>query len=260
MRGGLVPREQQQEHHRHHLAAADLSAFLFNAHKLRDKPFAAILAHSIQVALQIALHGEHVRNEAQEADSACQAREAAGPGRKLRPVGKRQAEELANHRKRQLPRVAVDEVGRASRCEQFACKLVSDRVDARLHVEDGATAEGLVDNIPQPPVIRLVHRQHVVGEGAQDARHPPSESGDDAIVAPQGERFAVLQDPIGQVLRCRRPHLSDNRELHLDHRACRSQLRDRGGGIAKIALTRKVCAHASSLHLPTASASGRCRG
>jgi hypothetical protein len=119
-------------------------------------------------------------------------------------------------------------------------------VDARLHVEDCATAEGLVDNIPQPPMIRLVHRQHVVGERAQDAWHPPPEAGDDAIVSAQGKRFVVLQDPIGEILCCRRPYLTDNRELHLDHRACRSQLLDRGSGIAKIALTREVCAHASS--------------
>jgi hypothetical protein len=189
------------------------------------------------VALQIALHGEHIRNKAQEADSARETREAARPGGKFRPVGKRQAEKLANHRKRQLARVAVYEVGRASRCEQFVGQLVSDRVDARLHLEHGATAERLVDNVPQSPVIRLVHRQHVVGERAQDARHPPSESGDDAIVAPEGESFAVLQDPIGQVLcRCR-PYLPDDRELHLYYRACRSQLLDRGSGIAKIALT-----------------------
>jgi hypothetical protein len=44
-----------------------------------------------------------------------------------------------------------------------------------LHFEDGPAAEGLVDNIPQPSVIRLVHRQHIVGERAQGARHPPLE-------------------------------------------------------------------------------------
>jgi hypothetical protein len=105
-------------------------------------------------------------------------------------------------------------------------------------------------------VIRLVHRQHIVGERAQDARHPPLESGDAAIVPAQGERLAVLQYPIGQILCCRRPNLPDNREPHFDHWACRSQLLDLGGGIAKIVLTGKVSAHDWSLHVPRASCSG----
>ena len=80
--------------------------------------------------------------------------------------------------KRQLSRVAVDEVGRAALCEQFRGELLGDREDVRLHVEDGATAKGFVYNAPQTSVIRLVHRQHMVDERAQDTRHPPLESGD----------------------------------------------------------------------------------
>src|SRR5262245_33040405 len=37
MRGRFMPREQEQKEHRHHLVAADLPAFLFNAHKLGDE-------------------------------------------------------------------------------------------------------------------------------------------------------------------------------------------------------------------------------
>ena len=179
----------------------------------------------------------------EEADGAGEAREAARPGRELRPVGKRQAEKLADHRKRQLSRIAVDEVGRTSLREQLVGQLVGDREDARLHLEDGPTAEGFIDNIAQPPVIRLVHRQHIVGERAQDARHPPPEPGDAAVVPAQGEGLAVFQDAIGQILRRRRPDLSDDREPHLDHLPRRSQPLDLGGGIAKIVLTGKVCTH-----------------
>ena len=75
---------------------------------------------------------------------------------------------------RQHSRIALDEVGRASVREQLAGKLVGDGANVRLHVEDRAAAEGLVDDLAQARVVRLVHGQHVVGERAR--RMPASTS------------------------------------------------------------------------------------
>jgi len=51
----------------------------------------------------------------------------------------------------------LDEVGGYALREQSVGELVGDGEDARLHLEDGATAEGFVNNVAQPPVIRFVH-------------------------------------------------------------------------------------------------------
>src|SRR5262249_16893816 len=103
-----VPREQQQEEHRHHLVAADLSSLLFDAHEFGDEALAAIFAHGVQLSLHIAPHREQIWDHAQEADGAREAREAVCPSGELWPVGKWQAKKLANHRERQLSRVAAD--------------------------------------------------------------------------------------------------------------------------------------------------------
>src|SRR6516165_765974 len=249
MRGGFMRREQQQEDHRHHFLALDLSALLFDPHKFSDETVTTILPRCFDLFLQIALHCEDIRDPAEEADDAPDARDAAGPGGELGPVGKRQAEQFADHRKRQLSRVAVDEVGRAALCEQFRGELLGDREDVRLHVEDGATAKGFVYNAPQTSVIRLVHRQHMVDERAQDARHPPWESGDAAIVPADGESLGVLQHSVGQILCRRGPNFPDDREPHLDHLPCRSEPLNLSNGIAKIALAGKIHAQVWSLQV-----------
>src|SRR5262249_25159373 len=158
MRGGFVPREQQQEDHRHHLVAADLTAVLLDAHQLGNQPLAATFARDLQLLLQVAPHRvkthDNLRNHADEPDGAGEAREATGPGRELGPVGKRQAEQLADHRERQLARVALDEVGGYVLRGQSVARRVGDGEDARLHLEDGATAEGCIDDIPQTPLVR----------------------------------------------------------------------------------------------------------
>jgi len=76
-------------------------------------------------------------------------------------------------------------------------------MDARLDLENGATAESFVDDIPQSAMIRFVHREHICRKRADDGRHPPPESDDVAIVPAQGERLAIRQDALGQFL-CRR--------------------------------------------------------
>ena len=85
---------------------------------------------------------------------------------------------LADDRERQHSRVALDEIGRASVREQLAGEIVGDGANARLHVENRAAAERLVDDLAQARVIRLVHGQHVVGERADEGRHPPAQAGD----------------------------------------------------------------------------------
>src|SRR6266403_1193769 len=59
--------------------------------------------------------------------------------------------------------------------------------------------------------------------------HCPAATGRRSI-----EGFAVFQDPIGEILRGRRPNLADDREPHVNDRTCRSQFFDFRGGIAEI--------------------------
>jgi len=109
--------------------------------------------------------------------------------------------------KRQFAREAFDEIGWTSFGKQFIGERVADGLDMRLHVEHGAAAEGFVDDVAQPFVIGLVHRQHAVGERPHNARHPPLQSGDVAVLPADGERIGVLQDLIGERLRGTWPRL-----------------------------------------------------
>jgi hypothetical protein len=152
-------------------------------------------------------------------------------------------------------RAAVDQIGRTSLRKQLAGEFVGDSENPRFHFKNRPAAEGFIDNIAQPSMIRFVLRQHMVGQRPHHAGHPPLQSGDAADTGPNGERFAVLQDPIGQILRGRGPDLPDHRELHLDHGTSGPQLLDLSGGIAKVRLADKVGAHDSSLQLQATSVS-----
>src|SRR5262245_32613258 len=68
----------------------------------------------LKALFQIALHGHEARRHAQKVQDGGGGHRAACPGHELWPVGERQAEQLANHRKGQHSRVSGDEVGRTS--------------------------------------------------------------------------------------------------------------------------------------------------
>jgi hypothetical protein len=157
-----------------------------------------------------------------------------GPCREFRPVGRRQSQQLRDHRQRQFSRIALDEIGGAALGKQLVGELVAQRLNMRLHFEHGAAAKRLVDDVAQPPVIGLVHRQHAVGQRANDARHPPLQSRDIAIVLANGEGGGVLQHLIGQRLRRGRPDFANDREPYFHHRTSGAKFCDRGCGIAKI--------------------------
>ncbi len=176
-----------------------------------------------------------------KSERAGKAGEAAGPFSEFRPVGQRQSEQLADHRERQFARIAFDQIGGAAFRKQLIGEFVADRLNMRLHVEHRATAKRLVDDVAQPLVIGIVHRQHAVGQRTYDPRHPPLQSRDVAIVLANGEGGGVLQHLIGQRLRRGRPDLADDREAHFHHRTRGAKLCDRGGGIAKIVRAGEVC-------------------
>jgi hypothetical protein len=68
------------------------------------------------------------------------------------------------------------------------------KYDENLTWRTRATAKRFVDHIAQPSVIRLVHRQHMVDEGPQDARYPPLESL--TRFRPQAHRVSAWEFPI----------------------------------------------------------------
>ena len=91
---------------------------------------------------------------------------AVRPGDKSRPVGAWQTEQLADDRQRQLPRIALNQVGWTSLSEQLGRKLIGNCENSRLHVENGAATKGFVDNTAQTRMVWLVHGQHADGERA----------------------------------------------------------------------------------------------
>lgn len=115
----------------------------------------------------------------------------------LRPVGERQPKKLADHRKRQPSRIAVDEISGASVGKQLIGQFASDRQNARLRFKHGLPTKRFVDDASQAGVIRLIGRQNVVGNRAHDLRHPPLKSDDVAAVPAQSECLAVSQHLVG---------------------------------------------------------------
>jgi hypothetical protein len=206
------PGAQQQKDHRHHFVGADASAFHFNAHELGYQTVPSVLAGEPQTLLQIAFHLRKAPHHAQEADDAGDPRDPVRPSDEFRSVGRRQAEQLADDRQRQHSRISLDQVGRTFIREQPAGKIVGDGTNARLHVEDGAAAEGLVDDSAQTRVVRLVHGQHTVGERTDECRHPPAQPGRAAALLSQCECLAVLENAGRRVVCRRNPDLADDRE------------------------------------------------
>jgi hypothetical protein len=199
-----------------------------------------MLAGEPQALLQVVFHLRKSPDHAQEADDAGEPRDRVRPSDEFRPVGRRQAKQLADDRQRQHSRISLDEVGRASIREQLASKIVGDGTNMRLHIEDRAAAEGFVDDPPQASVIRLVHGQHVVGERADERRHPPPQPGNAAALPSQCECLAVLQHA-GRRLVCRRdPDLANDREPGRDDRSESPQPFDAAGRIPEKRLIRKI--------------------
>ena len=100
----------------------------------------------------------------EEADHAGEAGEAVRPGDEPGPVGAWQTEQLADDRQRQLPRIALNQVGWTSLSEQLRRKLVGNCENSRFHVENGAATKGFVDDAAQTRMVWLVHGQHADGE------------------------------------------------------------------------------------------------
>lgn len=133
------------------------------------------------------------------------------PGQEFRPVSERQAEQLADDGKRQLSRITLDQVSWDSVRKKFAGELVSDRQNSRLHLKDRTAAKCFVDDSPQPVVVRFIHRQHVVGERADDTGHPPREP-EAATFLAQSKGLTVFQHAARRLVGRRDPHLPDDRK------------------------------------------------
>lgn len=154
--------------------------------------------------------------------------------------GKWQAEQFANHRKRQGSCISSDEIGRTSLDKKLTGELAGDSADAGRHIEDRSATKRFLDDPAQPTVIRLVDGQHIFGKDAKYARHPPAYSGDGAIILAQSEYAIVLEHARGHLLCGGRPNLADHRQLDLDDRSGRPQSLERRGGVTKEVLADEV--------------------
>src|SRR5215211_3832485 len=168
-----------------------MPAFLLDAHQFCDQTAAATVASGLQASLQITFHRPNACNHAQETNHTGEPGEAVRSGDETGPVGAWQTEQLADDRERQLPRITLDEVGRASVSEKLGCKLICNCENSRFHVENGAPTKGLVDDTAQPCVVRLVHGQHADRERSYPPWHPPAQTGNCAV-PPHRERLAVF--------------------------------------------------------------------
>jgi len=126
--------------------------------------------------------------------------------------------------------VEVERVGEA----------VGDDANVRLHVEHGAAAERRVDDVAQPCMVRLVHRQHVVGDRSDQSRHPPRQSGRRPAFLAQRKRRAVLQHPCRRLIGRGDPHATYDRKFCCDGRTDRAELVNTGLRIAKESLAGEI--------------------
>src|SRR6516164_10157393 len=147
----------------------------------------------LQTLFQVAFDRGQSWDHAQEDEGVGSARCASRPGHEFWSVSKRQAEQLANYRKRQDSRVSGDEIGWTSLLKKIAGKLVGDGTDARLHVEDRSATKRFLHDAAEPSVIWLVHAEHALGECPKYIWHPPSKPGHGAIVLTQSEYPFVFQ-------------------------------------------------------------------
>jgi hypothetical protein len=67
-------------------------------------------------------------------------------------------------------------IGGASVGKERIGQFASQCHDAGLHLEHGSPAKHFVDDHPQTGVVRLVGRQHVIGDRPHDSRHPPAKA------------------------------------------------------------------------------------
>ena len=112
MRGGFRSGAQQQKEHRDHFVGADAPTFHLNAHEIGYQPLSSMLAREPKSLLEVAFYPPKAAYHAQDAGRAGEPRHRVGPGDEFRPVGRRQAEQLADDRERQDSGIALDEIGR----------------------------------------------------------------------------------------------------------------------------------------------------
>ena len=219
-----------------------LSAFLLDPHDLGDQA----LRHHAR---------ERSRGAARDSASAASmfgisARKPSAPVKRVKPaaqadefwpVGERQPEQFADHRQRQLARIALDEVGRASVRKQFIGEFVAEGAEyaapcrARRGGETPRRRCRATACDPARPSTACCWTSVRTMPGIHQ-RSPATVPSSLRMVKVVG----VLQHLIGERLRRRGPDLADDREVHFHDRPRGTKLLDRGGGIAKVVLTGEV--------------------
>jgi hypothetical protein len=154
----------------------------------------------------------------------------------------------------QYPRIALHEIGRAAAGKQFIGEAICDGADVRLHVEHGAAAKRLIDDVAQARVIRFVHGQHVVGDRSDHFRHPPGQPDQRPVLLAQREERALLQHPRRRLVGRGDPDAAYDREFRRDGRTDRAQLRNAG-----LRITKKCLAGEIEIHILCHRAVPHCR-
>ncbi len=113
----------------------------------------------------------------------------------------------------------------------------------RFHVEHSAAAERLIDDVAQPRVVWLIHRQHIIGDRSDRLRHPPGQAHERPALLTQREQRAFLQHPRRRFIGRGHPDAAYDREFRRDGRTDRPQLRDAGLRITKKRLAGEIEIH-----------------
>src|SRR5215204_2585168 len=94
-------------------------------------------------------------------------------------------------RRSSITLIEFDQVSRSSVGKELGGELIRNCENSRLHVENGASTKGFIDDAAQSRMVWLVHGQHADCERAYRSRHPPAHTGNLAVLAHR-KRLIVL--------------------------------------------------------------------
>ena len=218
---------------------ADPAPLLFNAHEFGDQPFPAPLARGSGSVLRDSASSDDDDHKPREAEDVRQLRDADCPSHEFRPVGLRQAKQFANDGKWQQARISFEQVGGmpSQKGDPQALRL-SPQFAAPCRRSRGVST--LRRRFSKPRMVGFVHCQHIVGERANDARDPPTQSCERPAILTQREDVSLslsTRDAISWVVVI---HTFPTIGNLTHHGPCGAQARDGLSGIARKHLAREI--------------------
>jgi hypothetical protein len=160
--------EQEQERHGLQLVVAQLVAVLLGLDQGGHETGPRLLPALLEVPPEILQEPENPGQGQQYAEQRNRTKKRLDPPGEFRSVLFGEAQQLADNRHGQGPRPLFQEIHRFPAGEAIEKAITEDGYVA-AHGLDAVPAEGLIDQAAQAAVVRVVVREHVVGEHPQYA-------------------------------------------------------------------------------------------